>query len=143
MTIVALFGKLREHEIEMNRLKELESSVKMVKNIALKSKTKINDEVDEDVVEFSENEKISISLSRSLESILKEEVTKVIKGGIILNKMNLIALLCSFVIIVGNNDTSKLSVQMLTKIKIKVLTWNGKASSRRDMHTMFGMIMMI
>jgi len=34
ITIVALFGKLREHEIEMQRLSELETSEKKVKPIA-------------------------------------------------------------------------------------------------------------
>ena len=39
-TTTTLFGKLREHEIEMQRLNELESSEKKVKNIALKTSTK-------------------------------------------------------------------------------------------------------
>jgi len=85
----------------------------------------------------------SISFSRSLESISREEVTKVIKGVTILNKMILITLLSSLIIIMDNKDTSKLSVQMLTKTKIKVLTRNQKASPRRDVHTLLKMIMMI
>jgi len=36
LTTTALFDKLREHEIEMQRLNELESSEKKVKNIALR-----------------------------------------------------------------------------------------------------------
>ena len=47
LTTIALFGKLREHEIEMQRLNELESSEKKVKNIALRSSIKNNEEVDE------------------------------------------------------------------------------------------------
>ena len=39
----ALFGKLREHEIEMQRLSELETSEKKVKPIALKASSKKSD----------------------------------------------------------------------------------------------------
>ena len=49
LTTAALFGKLREHEIEMQRLNELESSEKKVKNIALKSSTKKNDELEDEM----------------------------------------------------------------------------------------------
>jgi len=55
ITIAALFGKLREHGIEMNKLNEQESSEKKLKNIALKSSIK-KDENEEDVAESSENE---------------------------------------------------------------------------------------
>jgi len=40
LTIATLFGKLKEHEIKMQRLNELESSEKKVKNISLKTSTK-------------------------------------------------------------------------------------------------------
>ena len=40
MTTTALFGKLRDHEIEMRRLNEKEPSDKEVKNISLKTNTK-------------------------------------------------------------------------------------------------------
>ena len=40
LTTTTLFGKLREHEIDKQRLNELESSEKKVKNIALKTSTK-------------------------------------------------------------------------------------------------------
>jgi len=51
LTTAALFGKLREHEIEMLRLNELESSEKKVKNIALKTSTKKNEETDDEVAD--------------------------------------------------------------------------------------------
>ena len=44
ITIAVLFGKLREHEIEMQRLSELETSEKKVKSIALKASSKKSDE---------------------------------------------------------------------------------------------------
>jgi len=53
-TIAALFGKLREQEIEMQRLNELESSEKEVRNIVLKTNTKKNEEPKDEVVESSE-----------------------------------------------------------------------------------------
>jgi len=40
LTTTTLFGKLREHEIEMQRPNELESNEKKVRNIALKTSTK-------------------------------------------------------------------------------------------------------
>jgi len=51
LTTIALFGKLREHEIEMQMLNELESSEKKVRNIALKTNTKKNDEPEDGVTE--------------------------------------------------------------------------------------------
>jgi len=38
LTTTALFGKLREHELEMMRLKEMESAEKKTRGLALKSK---------------------------------------------------------------------------------------------------------
>ena len=38
LTTAALFGKLRGHELEMMRLKEMESAEKKTKSLALKSK---------------------------------------------------------------------------------------------------------
>jgi len=37
LSTAALFGKLREHEIEMNRLKEQESGERKARSIALKA----------------------------------------------------------------------------------------------------------
>jgi len=64
LTIAALFGRLREHEIEMQRLNEQDSSEKKVKNIALKSSIKNNEEFDEEVVQSSENENLNLLVKR-------------------------------------------------------------------------------
>jgi len=55
-----LFGKLREHEIDMQRLNDLESSEKKVKNIALKTSTKRNDEPKDEVAESSDNQNLNL-----------------------------------------------------------------------------------
>ena len=59
-----MFGKLREHEIEMQRLNELESSEKKVRNIALKTSTKKNDEPEDEVVESSDSENLNLLVKR-------------------------------------------------------------------------------
>jgi len=64
LTTTALFGKLREHEIEMQRLNELESSEKKVKNIALKTSTKKNEELEDEVAESSERENLNLLVKR-------------------------------------------------------------------------------
>ena len=64
MTTTTLFGKLREHEIEMQKLNELESSEKRVKNITLNSSIKNNEESDEEVLESSENENLNVLVKR-------------------------------------------------------------------------------
>jgi len=64
LTATALFGKLREHENEMQRLNELESSEKKVRNIALKTSTKKNDEPEDEVVESSDNENLNLLVKR-------------------------------------------------------------------------------
>ena len=64
ITIAALFSKLREHEIEMQRLSELESSKKKVKTIALKASSKKSDETEEEVVESSDNENLNLLVKR-------------------------------------------------------------------------------
>jgi len=64
LTTAAFFGKLREHEIEMQRLNELESSEKKVKNIALKTSTKKNEELEDEVAESSESENLNLLVKR-------------------------------------------------------------------------------
>ena len=48
MTTAYLFGKLREHELEMNRLNEQESEEKQVKGIALRSVVQKTDQESSD-----------------------------------------------------------------------------------------------
>jgi len=64
ITTAALFGKLREHEIEMQRLSELESSEKKVKTIALNTSSKKSDETEEEVAESSDNENLNLLVKR-------------------------------------------------------------------------------
>jgi len=64
LTTTALFGKLREHEIEMQRINELESSKKKVRNIALKTSTKKNDEPEDEVVESTNSENFNLLVKR-------------------------------------------------------------------------------
>jgi len=64
MTIAALFGKLREHETEMQRLSELELSEKKVKTIALKTSSKKSDETEEEVAESSDIENLNLPVKR-------------------------------------------------------------------------------
>ena len=63
-TTTTFFGKLKEHEIEMHRLNEQESSEKKVNNIALKSSTKKSDECNEEVAESSDNENLKLLVKR-------------------------------------------------------------------------------
>jgi len=64
MTTTTLFGKLREHEIEMQRLNEQESSEKKMNTIALKTSTKKSDEPEEEVAESSDNENLNLLVKR-------------------------------------------------------------------------------
>ena len=64
LTTAALFGKIKEHEIEMQRINELESSEKKVKNIALKTSTKKNEEPEDEVAESSERENLNLLVKR-------------------------------------------------------------------------------
>jgi len=43
LTTAALFGKLREHELEIIRLKEMETVNKKTKSLALKTRTAIKE----------------------------------------------------------------------------------------------------
>jgi len=64
ITTAALFGKLREHEIGIQRLSELETSEKKVKSIALKASSKKSDETEEEVVESSDNENLNLLVKK-------------------------------------------------------------------------------
>jgi len=75
ITTTALFGKLREHEIEMQRLSELETSEKKVKSIALKASSKNSDETKEEAAELSDNENLNLLVNR-FGKYLKRKGTK-------------------------------------------------------------------
>ena len=67
LTTVSLFGKLREHELEMNRLNVQENEDKHVRNIALKAARHKNNE---DSSDESEGETLSL-LSKKFSKFLK------------------------------------------------------------------------
>ena len=64
ITTTALFGKLKEHDIEMQRLSELETSEKKVRYIALKANFNKSDEVEEEVAESSDNENLNLLVKK-------------------------------------------------------------------------------
>ena len=59
-----LFGKLREHEIEMQRLSELETGEKKVKSIALKASSKKSDETEEKATTSSDNANLNLLVKK-------------------------------------------------------------------------------
>jgi len=67
-----LFGKLREHELEMNRLNIQESEEKHMRNIALKTAKHKNNQVSSDE---SEGETLSL-LSKKFSKFLKKNRNK-------------------------------------------------------------------
>ena len=69
MTTTSLFGKLREHELEMNRLNVQESEDKHVMNIALKAAKNKNKQ------DSSDEETLSL-LSKKFSKFLKKTYTK-------------------------------------------------------------------
>jgi len=72
LTTTSLFGKLREHELEMNRLNVQESEDKHVRNIALKAAKHKNKQ---DSSDESEEETLSL-LSKKVQQILEEKPKK-------------------------------------------------------------------
>jgi len=72
LTTASLFGKLREHELEMNRLNIQESKDKYVRNIALKTSKHKNNQVSSDE---SEGETLSL-LSKKFNKFLKKNRNK-------------------------------------------------------------------
>jgi len=72
LTTTSLFGKLREHELEMNRLNIQESEDKHVRNIALKITKHKNNQVSSDE---SEGETLSL-LSKKFSKFLKKICNK-------------------------------------------------------------------
>ncbi|XP_068504291.1 uncharacterized protein [Phaseolus vulgaris] len=68
LTTASLFGKLREHELEMNRLKDQENEEKHVNNIAFKVTSQKGDQ---DSSECSDNETLNL-LTRKFDKFLKK-----------------------------------------------------------------------
>jgi len=72
LTTASLFGKLREHELEMNRLNVQESEDKHVRNIALKV---VKNKKKQDSSDESEGETLSL-LSKKFSKFLKRNRNK-------------------------------------------------------------------
>jgi len=70
LTIVALFGKLREHELEMTRLKEMESAEKKTRSLALKSKAVEIETSEDNSEEDSDTENLSL-LTKKFQKFFK------------------------------------------------------------------------
>jgi len=61
LTTASLFGKLRKHELEMNRLNDQENEEKHVKSIALRA---IDQKGDEDPYECSDSETLNLLIKK-------------------------------------------------------------------------------
>jgi len=70
LTTAALFGKLREHELEMTRLNEMESAEKKSKSLALKSKVAEIETSEDSSEEDSDFEDISL-LTKQFQKYIK------------------------------------------------------------------------
>jgi len=70
LTTAALFGKLREHELEMIRLKEMETVEKKTKSPTLKTKTIVQESTDESSGDCSESENLNL-LTRKFQKFIK------------------------------------------------------------------------
>jgi len=81
LTTAALFGKLREHELEMTRLKEMESTEKKSISLALKSKAAEIETSEDSTEDDSETENLNLLTRRfqkfiKLKSISKNQQSK-------------------------------------------------------------------
>jgi len=70
LTTAALFGKLREHELEMTRLKEMESAEKKTRSLALKSKAAEVETSKDNSEEDSDTENLSL-LTKKFQKFIK------------------------------------------------------------------------
>jgi len=70
LTTATLFGKLREHELEMIMLKEMETVDKKTKSLTLKTRTAIQESTDESSGDCSESENLNL-LTRKFQKFIK------------------------------------------------------------------------
>jgi len=70
LSTIALFGKLREHEIEMNRLKEQENGERKARSIALKTEA-VTEDSEADSICDSEVETLNM-LTRKFSKFLRK-----------------------------------------------------------------------
>jgi len=64
LTVVALFGKLREHKLEMTRLKKMETVEKKSKSLALKTKAADIESSEESSNEYNDTENLNLLTKR-------------------------------------------------------------------------------
>jgi len=70
LTTTTLFGKLREHELEMTRLKEMESAEKKTRSLTLKSKAAEVETSEDNSEEDSDTENLSL-LTKKFHKFIK------------------------------------------------------------------------
>jgi len=70
LTTASLFGKLREHELEMIRLKEMETVEKKTKSLTLKTRTAVQESTDESSGDCSKFENLNL-LTRKFQKFIK------------------------------------------------------------------------
>jgi len=70
LTTAAFFGKLREHELEMTRLKEMESAEKKSKSLVLKSKVAEIETSEDNSEEDSDSKDLSL-LTKKFQKFIK------------------------------------------------------------------------
>jgi len=75
LTITTLFGKLREHELEMTRLKEMETVEKKSRSLALKTKVADIESSEESSDECSDTENLNL-LTRRFQKFIKKSKMK-------------------------------------------------------------------
>jgi len=70
LTTTTLFGKLREHELEMMRLKEMETLEKKIRSLALKSKAAEVETNEDNSKEKSDTESLNL-LTRKFQKFIR------------------------------------------------------------------------
>jgi len=70
ITTTTLFGKLREHELEMTKLKEMETIEKKSRSLALKTKTADMESSEESSDEYSDTENLNL-LTKRFQTFIK------------------------------------------------------------------------
>jgi len=112
LTNVSLFGKLRKHELEMTRLKEMETVGRKTRSLALKTNVAGVDYNEESPDEYSDTENLNLLTRRFWKFITMKLKCRTSKArGIIRNLI--LVLLNSPILVVVNKDTLKWIVQAL------------------------------
>jgi len=131
-TIVSLFGKLREHELEMNKLNVQESEDKHVRNINLKAAGHKNCQ---DSSDDSEGETLSL-LTRKFSKFLKKTNNKNQSSNMYNSKKLMILILTNIPALdVVNRDILKL-IAPIKRAQRKRVTRSMRRKANQEEHTM-------